>query len=150
MRKMISMGALLLAFALIPTVLPAQTSQPDSQDSSGTMAAKPKAEMTTATGCVQAGKKAGTFKLMGDDGTTYMLRSKSTNLSEHVGHTVTVSGRVMTGHMRNGENGSAAPSDSNSSGADQNAPAADSSAMHGPTHFMVHSLTMVSDTCKAK
>jgi len=152
MRKIISMGALLLSFALIPTVLPAQSSQPDSQDSNGTMTAKPKAEMTTVTGCVQAGKKEGTFKLIGDDGTTYMLRSKSANLADHVGHTVTVSGRVMTGEMRNGGNGSAAPSNSgdsaNSSGADQNAPAADSTMKHGPSHFMVHSLTMVSDSCK--
>lgn len=148
MRKIISMGALLVAFALAPAVLPAQSSQPDSQDSNGTMTAKPKAEMTTATGCVEAGKKAGTFKLIGDDGTTYMLRSKSTNLADHVGHTVTVSGRVMTGQMGNG---SAAPSNSgdaaNSSAADQNAPA-DSTAKHGLSHFMVHSLTMVSDSCK--
>src|ERR1700733_13259010 len=136
MYKSIGLGALLLAASLVPATLPAQ-----SQDD--------KPATTSVTGCVAAGKKAGTYKLTADDGTVYMLRSKSTNLGEHVGHTVTVSGRVMSG-----ANGSATPSNSaNSSdatGADQNSAGANGAAAGGAmkNHLMVHKLTMVSESCK--
>jgi len=163
MRKFFTTGALYLAVALIPAALPtlAQStpdsqSTPPAQDNGAAMAAK--APTTTVTGCVQAGKKDGTYKLLADDGTTYMLRSKNTNFADHVGHTVTVTGRVMTGQMnRGGANGSAGSSgsaDSSASGdASQNAPAdgSGSATKHtGMSHLMVRSMTMVSETCKAK
>jgi hypothetical protein len=152
MRKFITTGALLLAASLLPAVLSAQTpsAQPDSQNNGAAM----KSNLTTVTGCVSAGKKDGTYKLTADDGTTYMLRSKSANLADHVGHTVTVSGRVMTGEKKAGD---AATTPSNSTdassgaGADQNSPDSGATAAHPMrSHLMVRSLTMVSDSCKAK
>ncbi|HEY4879703.1 MAG TPA: hypothetical protein VIH97_11300 [Candidatus Acidoferrales bacterium] len=145
MYKFIGMGALLLAASLVPATLPAQSQD----DKPATTSSATNPATTSVTGCVAAGKKAGTYKLTADDGTVYMLRSKSTNLGEHVGHTVTVSGRVMSG-----ANGSATPSNSaNSSdatGADQNSAGANGAAAGGAmkNHLMVHKLTMVSESCK--
>jgi hypothetical protein len=165
MSKFITIGALLLAASLIPAALPAQTqsSQPDSQSTGAAM----KSNLTTVTGCVSAGKKDGTYKLTGDDGTTYMLRSKSANLADHVGHEVTVSGRIMTGQPGKAANASDPSSpDSVAPGSDKqksqnpndttSPPPANDATNAAPApgsmknHLMVHSLTMVSDSCKAK
>jgi hypothetical protein len=145
MHKIISVGALLLSFLLIPAVLAAQSSDPNAQDNNGSLSSNPAKSGTSVTGCIQAGKKAGTFKLMGDDGTTYLLRSKTTNLSEHVGHTVTISGHVTNRETKSaGNSGDSA----NTSGADQNAAPGNLTMKHG-VRFMVRSLSMVSDSCKA-
>jgi len=150
MRKFITTGALLLAASLIPATLAAQTQS----DKPATTSSMSNPNVTSVTGCVQAGKKAGTYKLMADDGTTYMLRSKSTNLSEHVGHTVTVSGRVMTGENKAAANGGATQSNSTSpsdaTGTNQNASGDSATPPTGAmrNHLLVHSLTMVSDSCK--
>jgi hypothetical protein len=149
MRKFIGTGALLLAASLVPATLPAQSQ--DDKPATTSSAANP--EVTSVTGCVAAGKRAGTYKLTSDDGTVYMLRSKSINLGEHVGHTVTVSGRVITGS--NGANGSATTSNaansSDATGADQNSAGANGAAASSAAaknHLMVHKLTMVSESCK--
>jgi hypothetical protein len=151
MRKLITTGALLFAASLIPAALPAQSqsSQPDSQ-SNGSGMSKP--EMTTVTGCVAAGKKEGSYKLTTDDGTTYMLRSKSTNLADHVGHTITVSGRLMTGEKKGGD--ATSPSNSgdasSAAGSDQNSSGSAAASAAKGNHLMVRSLTMVSESCAAK
>jgi hypothetical protein len=151
MRKLIATGALLLAASLIPATLAAQTQS----DKPATTSSMSNPNVTSVTGCVQAGKKAGTYKLMADDGTTYMLRSKSTNLAEHVGHTVTVSGHIMTGEKR-GPDAATTPANSSDSAsaaaADQNASGDSSTPPAGAmrSHLMVRSLTMVSDSCKTK
>ena len=49
----------------------------------------------TVTGCVQKGDEAGEYSIIGDDGKRYGLRSKSVDLSKHLGHTVTVTGTKM-------------------------------------------------------
>ena len=49
---------------------------------------------TTVTGCLQKGDEAGEYSITGQDGKTYGLRSKSVNLSKHLGHKVTVMGTL--------------------------------------------------------
>ena len=49
----------------------------------------------TVTGCLQKGDEAGEYAITGDDGKRYGLRSKSVDLSKHLGHTVTVTGTKM-------------------------------------------------------
>lgn len=55
-----------------------------------------KAKSVTVTGCVQAGAQAGDFTLTATDGKTYKLNSSaSTPLKDHVGHKVTIKGKMM-------------------------------------------------------
>jgi hypothetical protein len=49
---------------------------------------------TTVTGCLQKGDEPGEYSITGEDGKTYGLRSKAVNLSEHLGHKVTVTGTL--------------------------------------------------------
>src|SRR3954471_20079873 len=49
----------------------------------------------TVTGCLQKGDEAGEYSMTGEDGKRYGLRSKSVDLSKHVGHKVTVTGTKM-------------------------------------------------------
>lgn len=51
-----------------------------------------KASMQSVTGCLQKGDEAGGFTISGDDGKLWELHSSKVKLSDHVGHTVTVSG----------------------------------------------------------
>src|SRR6202166_1656003 len=53
----------------------------------------------TLTGCLSAGDKAGEYKLTADDGSTWTVSSKNAKLGDHVGHTVTVTGRVWHAGM---------------------------------------------------
>ncbi|HEV2732292.1 MAG TPA: hypothetical protein VGV15_19850 [Terriglobales bacterium] len=49
---------------------------------------------TTVTGCLQKGDEPGEYSITGEDGKTYGLRSKAVNLSQHLGHKVTVTGTL--------------------------------------------------------
>jgi len=46
----------------------------------------------TITGCLQKGDEPGEYSITGEDGKTYGLRSKAVDLSQHLGHKVTVTG----------------------------------------------------------
>jgi hypothetical protein len=48
-----------------------------------------------ATGCLKKGSEGGGYYITGKDGTMWELSSKTVNLSEHVNHTVSVSGHEM-------------------------------------------------------
>ena len=49
----------------------------------------------TVTGCLQKGDEAGEYSITGEDGKRYGVRSKSVDLSKHLGHKVTVTGTKM-------------------------------------------------------
>lgn len=53
------------------------------------------AKAVTVTGCLQKGDEAGEYSITGEDGKRYGLRSKTVDLSKHVGHKVTVTGTKM-------------------------------------------------------
>ena len=46
------------------------------------------------TGCLQKGDEPGEYSITGEDGKTYGLRSKAVNLSQHLGHKVTITGTL--------------------------------------------------------
>ena len=48
----------------------------------------------TVTGCLQNGDEPGEYSITGSDGKIYGLRSKSVDLSKHLGHKVTVTGTL--------------------------------------------------------
>jgi len=142
MQKLFTLLALLATMMFVPSRLAAQDTGNSGQN------AEPSASTTSVTGCLQAGTKAGRFMLTSDDGTVYHLRSKSVDLSEHVGHTVTVTGRVPERKAQGGQ----APSSSSSPEATNEA--AQSGEGQGGEHaggghmLFVTDLKMVSDSCK--
>jgi hypothetical protein len=55
---------------------------------------KSAAGKTTVTGCLQKGDEPGEYSITGEDGKTYGLRSRAVDLSQHLGHKVTVTGTL--------------------------------------------------------
>ena len=53
--------------------------------------------MVSVTGCLKKGSEDGGYYITSQDGKTWELSSKSVDLSEHVNHTVSVSGHEMQG-----------------------------------------------------
>jgi hypothetical protein len=91
---------------------------------------------TTVTGCLQKGDEAGEYSITGQDGKTYGLRSKSVNLSKHLGHKVTVMGSLKP---ESEEHEKAEAKEHASSGNKEAAEAGD---------IRVTSLKMISETCQ--
>jgi hypothetical protein len=91
------------------------------------------AKTRSVTGCLSPGDSANEFKLTQDDGSTWEIQSKAVKLSPHVGHTVTITGKVWHPDMH---------------GAKEKAKdTVDSSAKeHG--HLNATNVTMVSESCK--
>src|SRR5215470_10343121 len=84
MEKVVRMFALFaFALALGAYVTPSASAQEKSASSK-----------TTVTGCLQKGDEPGEYSITGEDGKTYGLRSKAVNLSQHLGHKVTVTGTL--------------------------------------------------------
>jgi hypothetical protein len=52
------------------------------------------AKTRSVTECLAAGDSADKFKLTEEDGSTWEIQSKGIKLAPHVGHTVTVNGKV--------------------------------------------------------
>jgi hypothetical protein len=87
----------------------------------------------TLTGCLSSGDKSGEYDLMAEDGSTWELHSKTTKLSDHVGHTVTVTGKVWHADMHGAKE----------KVKDETSPSANE---HG--HLNVTDVSMVSKSCK--
>jgi hypothetical protein len=78
--------ACVLALGLGSLAWTAQENQPKTKEG----------KSLTVTGCLQKGDEAGEYSIIGEDGKRYGLHSKSLDLSEHVGHKVTVTGTKMS------------------------------------------------------
>lgn len=72
----------LMVFVLFAT---AQEKSQKSEKASGTK---------TVTGCLQKGDEANEYSITDSQGKSYGLRSSTVKLSEHMGHKVTVTGKV--------------------------------------------------------
>ena len=91
------------------------------------------ADMRSVTGCLSKGDSAGEYAITGEDGSTWELKSNTVKLASHVGHTVTVTGKVWHPDMH---------------GAKEKTKDAvnDNAKEHG--HLNVTKMSMVSDSCK--
>jgi hypothetical protein len=87
-RKLAFDFVILLCFILLPIAARAQDASTRDQD------VDKSADVRTATGCLERGDKAGQYKLMQEDGSSWLIRSDKFKLSSHVGNTVTVTGNV--------------------------------------------------------
>jgi hypothetical protein len=85
------------------------------------------------TGCLQKGDEPKEFSIVGEDGKTWDLRSRSVNLAEHLGHTVTVTG--VRHHESKAEEAKEAKMEKGAAGAKEN------SELH------VTGLKMIKDSC---
>lgn len=91
----------------------------------------------TLTGCIQKGEDSNEYDLVGQDGSTWELKSDAVDLSSHLGHTVTITGAVahpMAHGMKEDTKREA-----QEHGMDKSA------TEHG--HLTVTNLTMVSSSC---
>jgi hypothetical protein len=57
------------------------------------------ADVRTLTGCLQKGEGSNEYNLMGQDGSTWELKSDAIDLASHVGHTVMITGAVRNPTM---------------------------------------------------
>jgi len=91
------------------------------------------ASVRTLTGCLSSGDKQGEYNLVAEDGGTWELHSKGAKLSSHVGHTVTVTGKVWHADMH---------------GAKEKTKEAVNPGANEHGHLSVTEVSMVSDSCK--
>jgi hypothetical protein len=91
------------------------------------------ASLRTLTGCLARGDGAGEYKLTTPEGNTWEVRSKTVRLGPHVGHTVTISGKVQNSGMHGAKEKAKETVDSDAK-------------EHG--HLTATDLSMVSDSCK--
>jgi len=80
-----SILTLVVALGFVSTQLTGQENQTKTKD----------AKSVSVTGCLQKGDEAGEYSITGQDGRRYGLRSKTVDLSKHLGHKVTVTGTRM-------------------------------------------------------
>jgi len=126
MKFKLTFGLLALSsLAIAPMYSFSQDTAASSQDKS--------AEVRTITGCLSAGEKAGEYNLLANDGSTWEIRSKTVKLAPHVGHTVTVTGKVWHPDMHGAK-------EKTKDAVDPNA------KEHG--HLGATDVSMVSDSCK--
>ena len=91
------------------------------------------ASLRTLTGCLSKGESAGEYSLVTPGGNTWEIESKTVKLANHVGHTVTVSGRVSNAAMHGAKEKTKEVVDPNAK-------------EHG--HLTATDLAMVSSSCK--
>jgi uncharacterized protein DUF5818 len=91
------------------------------------------ADARTITGCLSNGEKTGEYNLTTSDGSTWEVKSTSVKLSDHVGHTVTVTGKVSHPDMHGAKEKAKDTMDS-------------TAKEHG--HMTATDVSMVSDSCK--
>jgi len=126
MKLKLTFGLLALSsLAVAPMSTFSQDTAASSQDKS--------ADVRTITGCLSAGDKDGEYNLTANDGSTWEIRSKTVKLAPHVGHTVTVTGKVWHPDMHGAK-------EKTKDAVDPNA------KEHG--HLGATDVSMVSDSCK--
>lgn len=123
MKARLTLGLVALCgLSFLPTIGAAQNETKDKD-----------ASLRTLTGCLSNGEKAGEYNLVTPEGNTWEISSKTVKLSSHVGHTVTISGKVWHPDMHGAKEKAKETVDSNAK-------------EHG--HLNASDIAMVSDSCK--
>jgi hypothetical protein len=122
-------AGLLLSAAGLATAQDMTTQNPSANDTHS--------NVRTLTGCLRQGDNAHEFELMGQDGSTWELRSDAVDLASHVGHTVSVTGAVAHPTMHGMKEDT--KKEAQEHGMDESA------TEHG--HLTVTSLSMVRESC---
>ena len=122
------MRKLLLCLVLLFTASAWTLANADSKDKDATR---------TITGCLEKTGSANEFRLIGNDGSTWEVRSDTVSLADHVGHTVSATGVVTNSTAHNMKED--AKDMSHDVGVKKN------NAEHG--HMKITDLQMVSHSC---
>jgi len=69
---------------------------PDQQKDKSGSAERAAGGNTTVTGCLQQGTQADEYRISGEDGKSYTLKSTSVKLGDHLNHKVSVTGKAGT------------------------------------------------------
>jgi hypothetical protein len=143
-KKLSYMLTVLVGLCVFPLAAQAQMAGgKDAQTTTKTTTKSTKTHEKSVTGCLAKGDEAGEYKITGENGKTYELRSKSVQFEPHIGHTVTVSG-TWAGESAKEEMKEEAKESKKTEKAEEK------SEKH-PTkeHYLnVTDLKMVSETCK--
>jgi len=103
MRKTITLwliaAGLLLSVSAFANAQDSSTTQQTTTTTSATSDSKSPADdvhaiVRTLTGCLQKGEDTNEYQFVGQDGSTWELKSESVDLASHVGHTVMITGAV--------------------------------------------------------
>lgn len=113
------------------------TSTTTTQNDAASSANDTHSNVRTLTGCIQKGEDMNEYQLLGQDGSTWELKSDAVDLASHVGHTVTVTGAVAHPTMHGMKED--AKKEAQEHGMDKSA------TEHG--HLTVTNLSMVSSSC---
>jgi hypothetical protein len=130
-------SALALSTAVWSHAQDASTSQQTPTTTSDNSTSDTHANVRTLTGCLQKGDSAKEYQLVGDDGSTWEVRSDAVDLASHVGHTVTLTGAVANPTMHGMKED--AKKEAQEHGIDKSA------TEHG--HMTVTNASMVSSSC---
>jgi hypothetical protein len=106
--------------------------------SAGGLAQDKSADVRTLTGCLSRAEGAHEYKLTTGNGSTWELHSDTVKLSPHVGHSVTVTGKVRNADLHGAKED--VKDEMKEHGIDKDA------TEHG--HLNVTKVSMVSDSCK--
>jgi hypothetical protein len=106
--------------------------------SAGGFAKDKSADVRTLTGCLSKAEGAHEYKLTTGNGSTWELHSDTVKLSPHVGHSVTVTGKVRNADLHGAKED--VKDEMKEHGIDKDA------TEHG--HLNVTKVSMVSDSCK--
>jgi len=96
------------------------------------------ADFRTLTGCLSRAEGAHEYKLTTGNGSTWELHSNTVKLSPHVGHSVTITGKVRNADLHGAKED--VKDEMKEHGIDKDA------TEHG--HLNVTKVSMVSDSCK--
>ena len=124
----LTLASRLLILSCVAVTLPIAAAQVPDSTTQSTEDHSQSANVRTVTGCLSQGRDEKSFNLLADDGGTWVLQSKAVTLSDHLGQTITVTGRV--GRAKAKTKDLADPVD----------------AQHG--RLTVASVNIVSDNCK--
>ena len=114
-----------------------QTTGPQNDAAPAPMGNDTHSNVRTLTGCLRRGDGAKEYSLMGQDGSTWELRSDAVDLASHVGQTVTITGAVAHSTMHNMKEDSKQEA--------QEHGMAKSDTEHG--HLTVTNMSVVANTC---
>ncbi len=140
MKQKFAITILVAAVALCATAMAQDTSTTQTTTTTTTQSdntSDTHSNVRTLTGCLRKGDSANEYELVGQDGSTWEVRSDAVDLASHIGQTVTLTGAVAHPAMHGMKED--AKQEAQEHGMDKSA------TEHG--HLTATNVSMVSNSC---